>query len=183
MAAGKKLENHFKRRPRTVGYWLKLPVWMGTAVKPQFIWIPPLKSGQKGGEKTDYDPRKRPWFAAALASARMIKIPPYFFSLLKAPGVTYARKVEDGQRVVAVDIYPAGLSEFLQRQRFIPAPQAFVVKNGARIEQIPALRISDTTVPLKICQVSHGYQSARPSLKLIISLFLKLAKCFESLYI
>ena len=77
-------------------------------------------------EPTDYDPRKRPWFGLAVDSQGIAKTPPYFFSLLKAPGVTYAQSMDNGRRVVAVDISLAGMSSFLQRQSILPHSQAFL---------------------------------------------------------
>ena len=85
-----------------------------------------LKPRADKWEATDYDPRKRPWFKQALASQGLAKTPPYFFSLLKAPGVTYAKSMDGGQRVAAMDISLAGMSGFLQKQRFLPDSQAFL---------------------------------------------------------
>ena len=75
---------------------------------------------------TRYDPSKRPWFTEAVRTPGIIKTAPYFFSLLKAPGVTYAKSMDQGQRVLAVDISLAGMSNFLQKQRFLPQSEAFL---------------------------------------------------------
>ncbi|WP_320041414.1 hypothetical protein [uncultured Desulfobacter sp.] len=131
LESGQEVRKSFQATPQDSWVLVKITSLDGRS-KTSVYLDPAFKIRAERREKTDYDPRKRPWSAAARASARMIKTPPYFFSLLKAPGVTYARKVEDGQRVFAVDISPAGLSEFFQRQRFILDTQAFVVKNGAR---------------------------------------------------
>ena len=77
-------------------------------------------------EATTYDPRKRPWFTEALTSLGIIRTPPYIFANLKTPGVTYAKSIDSGQRVVAVDLSLAGLSSFLQKQRFLPHSEAFL---------------------------------------------------------
>lgn len=75
---------------------------------------------------TDYDPRKRPWFKEATTSPGIIKTAPYIFANLNAPGVTYAKAMNDGQWVVAVDISLAGLSSFLQKQRAFPHTHSFL---------------------------------------------------------
>lgn len=83
-----------------------------------------------------YDPRERPWFKEAVTSSDIIKTRPYTFANLKAPGVTYARSVNYGQRVIGVDISLAGLSGFLDKQRVMPDSQAFLYdKNGNIIAQ------------------------------------------------
>ncbi len=75
---------------------------------------------------SDYDPRQRPWFSAARKSPGIIKTAPYFFSLLKAPGVTFAKSMNGGHHVVAVDISLAGMSSFLQKQNVLPNSQALI---------------------------------------------------------
>ncbi|WP_136797582.1 HD domain-containing phosphohydrolase [Desulfosediminicola ganghwensis] len=87
-------------------------------------------------ENTDYDPRVRPWFKDALATPGIIKTAPYLFSSLKSPGLTYATSIDGGQRVAAVDISLAGLSDFLQKQQLLPDSQAFMFdKHGEIIAQ------------------------------------------------
>lgn len=77
-------------------------------------------------EPTDYDPRPRPWYRTALSTPGMIKTAPYIFSNLKSPGVTYATSIDGGQRVAAVDISLAGMSDFLEKQQLLPESQAFI---------------------------------------------------------
>ena len=84
-------------------------------------------------EVTDYDPRKRPWFKLALSETVITRTAPYIFSNLKAPGVTYAKSMDRGQRVVALDISLAGMTDFLQRQRLLPDSQAFLFDNEGNI--------------------------------------------------
>lgn len=89
-------------------------------------------------EATSYDPRKRPWFTNALASPGIIKTAPYFFSHLKAPGVTFATSVDQGQRVIAADISLAVMSEFLRKQRLLPQSQAFMFDGKGNITAQPS---------------------------------------------
>ena len=104
----------------------------------------------KREEITDYDPRNRPWFKKATASPGIIKTEPYIFANLSSPGVTYAKSINGGQRVVALDISLAGLSGFLQKQRVLPHTQAFLFdKKGDIIARTLEKQASDTygTVP------------------------------------
>ena len=133
LESGKDVRKSFQAAPQDSWVLVKITSLAGNRSKTSVYLDPAFKVRAERREETDYDPRKRPWFTAALASGQMIKTPPYFFSLLKAPGVTYAKHVKDGQRVVAVDISLAGLSGFLQRQRFIPDTQAFIFDTTGKI--------------------------------------------------
>lgn len=65
--------------------------------------------------KTDYDPRKRPWFIDA-KSGGVNKTAPYLFQHLQAPGETYSTRVAANQAVLAVDITLSSMSGFLNQQ-------------------------------------------------------------------
>lgn len=65
--------------------------------------------------KTDYDPRKRPWFTDAKLG-EVNKTDPYLFQHLQAPGETYSTVVPDNQAVLALDITLSSLSGFLNTQ-------------------------------------------------------------------
>ena len=66
-------------------------------------------------EKTDYDPRQRPWFTNA-GSDKVSKTDPYLFQHLQAPGQTYSTQLAGQQAVLAVDITLSALSDFLLTQ-------------------------------------------------------------------
>lgn len=66
-------------------------------------------------EPSEYDPRKRLWFAQAKHN-QILKTDPYLFSHLKAPGQTYSIKLNNSNRVLAVDIALSALSEYLDQQ-------------------------------------------------------------------
>lgn len=73
-----------------------------------------------------YDPRERPWYKMALTSKGVIKTAPYIFANLKAPGVTYAKSTNSGQRTIGLDISLEGMSGFLQKQRFVSHSRALI---------------------------------------------------------
>ncbi|WP_028581821.1 HD domain-containing phosphohydrolase [Desulfogranum japonicum] len=84
-------------------------------------------------ERTTYDPRNRPWFANALERQGIIQTPPYVFANLGVPGVTYAKSMDSGSRVVAVDISLKGLSGYLQKQQLLPHSQAFLFDDAGQV--------------------------------------------------
>jgi HD-GYP domain-containing protein (c-di-GMP phosphodiesterase class II)/ABC-type amino acid transport substrate-binding protein len=65
--------------------------------------------------RTDYDPRKRPWFTDATTEG-VNKTAPYLFQHLQQPGETYSTKVKANNAVLAVDITLSSLSKFLGTQ-------------------------------------------------------------------
>lgn len=69
-------------------------------------------------QASQYDPRLRPWYAAA-DSEQLYQTPPYLFQTLKAPGATYSLRLTDHQAVLGLDITLAALNDYL---RTLPVP-------------------------------------------------------------
>ncbi len=101
-----------------------------------------------------YDPSTRPWFLQAAASKGIIKTSPYMFSYLHSPGVTYARAVNNGHKVVAVDISLASMTRFLKNQRLIPNSKVFLFQENGDVTaeaaevKIKAEKISRVNIDL-----------------------------------
>jgi HD-GYP domain-containing protein (c-di-GMP phosphodiesterase class II)/ABC-type amino acid transport substrate-binding protein len=74
-----------------------------------------FKLRAKREHRTDYDPRKRPWFTDAKPGG-VNKTDPYLFQHLQAPGETYSTIVPENQAVLALDITLSSLSGFLNSQ-------------------------------------------------------------------
>ena len=66
-------------------------------------------------EKTDFDPRIRPWFSHARED-RVYKTPPYLFHYLQEPGQSYSIKIPSQDAVLTLDITLSALSGFLRGQ-------------------------------------------------------------------
>jgi len=117
-------------------------------------------------EQTDYDPRSRPWFVEANKSIGTVKTRPYFFSLLKAPGVTFAKSLEGGQRVVAADISLAGMSRFLHEQRVLPSSEAFLFDARgtitARTMKSSGVKVAGTTAALFLSDEEKSFLATHP---------------------
>jgi len=118
---------------------------------------------------TDYDPRQRPWFSAAKKSPGIIKTAPYFFSMLKAPGVTFAKSINNGQRVVAADISLAGMSSFLQKQSVLPNSRAFLFDAAGNIiasaTQIEKVEQQDATNSINLTDEEKAFLAATPVIR------------------
>ena len=69
---------------------------------------------------TSFDPRTRPWFAAALGHAEGILSAPYVFQSLQKPGITASAPLTDHSGVVGVDLTMGELNTFLSD---IPVPE------------------------------------------------------------
>lgn len=97
--------------------WLTIRVsGAGTNRLRQFSYLDEdFKLRAKREHKTDYDPRKRPWFTDAKLGG-VNKTDPYLFQHLQAPGETYSTIVPENQAVLALDITLSSLSGFLNTQ-------------------------------------------------------------------
>lgn len=82
--------------------------------------------------KTDYDPRKRPWFTDA-KPGEINKTDPYLFHDLQAPGETYSTVVPDNQAVLALDITLSSLSGFLNTQELSEDSEIYVYQETGEL--------------------------------------------------
>lgn len=72
-------------------------------------------------QPTDFDPRKRPWYAPSLASTGMILTPPYRFANVPEAGLTLARQArQKAGAVFGIDMTLASLDRHLDRLRIPP---------------------------------------------------------------
>src|SRR5690606_16886680 len=55
-------------------------------------------------ERTDYDPRRRPWYEQALRKRSLHQTEPYLFAQLQAPGMTLSKPLPDGESVIGIDL-------------------------------------------------------------------------------
>lgn len=60
----------------------------------------------------DFDPRQRPWYAAAQATDGVARSPVYIFARSQQPGISLSRR--NGRAVVGIDLSLRNLSAFLQ---------------------------------------------------------------------
>uniref|UniRef100_UPI00049008E4 transporter substrate-binding domain-containing protein n=1 Tax=Psychromonas aquimarina TaxID=444919 RepID=UPI00049008E4 len=80
----------------------------------------------KKNEKSNYDPRQRPWFKKASATKGVVKTEPYNFNSLNSPGITYARNINTSGIVLGAGITMSGISAFLAKQATLPESELFL---------------------------------------------------------
>jgi two-component system sensor histidine kinase/response regulator len=100
------------------------------------------RTGEEWKEQ-DYDPRKRPWFAGALATPenQIHWTAPYIFQSTKDPGITAAVRWTDkksGQQfVVAFDVLLTDLSRFTEQLRFGEHGQVALLTADGKVLGLP----------------------------------------------
>ena len=66
-------------------------------------------------EKNEYDPRKRVWYKKAINTSSTIKTDPYVFSNIPTKGITYAKKLEFSEDVIAIDVLLYDVKSIFQK--------------------------------------------------------------------
>lgn len=110
-----------------------------------------------------FDPRQRPWYAAAKSSDLVVHSNLYVFASSGEPGFTLSRGfVGPTPGVVGADLAATDLAEFLRRQRITPDSTAFIfTKSGEVVAAPDAARIG---------MIIHGGSAAKTSLPKIADL-------------
>ena len=169
LESGGNVRNAYEAAPHDRWVLVKVVTVNGVRQKTMAFLNSSFELRTQKKETTDYDPRERPWFKKAQVSTGIVKTVPYIFSNLKAPGVTYAKSMSYRQRVVAVDISLAGMSNFLQRQRFLPHSQAFLFDAKgdiiAQAMQRPASLKRKRTASIALSDVEKAFIAAHPVIK------------------
>lgn len=83
-------------------------------------------------ERSDYDPRVRPWFINA-SHSNVFKTDPYLFQHLQAPGQSYSMRLPGSDTVLAVDITLSSLSSFLKAQSHGTGSEIYLFKPSGEL--------------------------------------------------
>lgn len=116
-------------------------------------------------ERSDpaYDPRKRPWYGAAIGSDSVAGSGVYVFSGTGRPGFTLSRRLttEDGVRigVFGADVSMSSLADFLRGQKVGSAGITFILDENGQLVGYPEMGKSVTEKDGKIVLV-HGAEVA-----------------------
>ncbi|MGO4572878.1 adenylate/guanylate cyclase domain-containing protein [Microvirga sp. 2TAF3] len=85
-------------------------------------------------QRTDFDPRKRPWYEPSLESKGTILTPPYRFANVPEAGITLARQSRQTQDAVfGVDMTLASLDQYLDKLRFPPELELLVFDSSGAL--------------------------------------------------
>ncbi|MDX1571717.1 MAG: SpoIIE family protein phosphatase [Xanthomonadales bacterium] len=76
--------------------------------------------GERRLSRSEYDPRIRPWYTAAMDADNTVATDPYVFYFMAVIGMTTAHATTDRQAVVAIDIQLSSMSQALAEQRITP---------------------------------------------------------------
>ncbi|MEC5384614.1 HD domain-containing phosphohydrolase [Uliginosibacterium sp. H3] len=77
-----------------------------------------------------YDPRIRPWYISAVASAQSVMVEPYIFSTTRAIGSSLALRTSEPGVVVGLDVTLASLTHEIAALRVTPGTRIVVVDSG-----------------------------------------------------
>jgi len=99
---------------------------------------------------TQYNPTHRLWYKKAMQSNEMIKTKPYLFANLGSMGVTYSKRIESSNNVIAFDVSLKSISRFLKEQEFIKGTQLYIFDDNGKVI---ASNISEDSYPANINEV------------------------------
>lgn len=87
-----------------------------------------------------FDPRRRPWYADALAAGDTVFTAPYVFSSSRLPGITCARVLADAGGVFGLDLSLAQLGDLLDKQPVTPHGALWIVDPAGGLVAFPGQR-------------------------------------------
>ena len=101
-----------------------------------------LRSDASPPYATDFDPRTRPWYRAALEARRQIKTPPYLFHSTGKVGITVAIPTADGTAVAGADLRLETMSAAVASEKLTPNTQiALITHEGVVIAHEQTVRL------------------------------------------
>ncbi|MCU7921898.1 MAG: transporter substrate-binding domain-containing protein [Candidatus Thiodiazotropha sp. (ex Dulcina madagascariensis)] len=132
MRSSDKLQQHYKAPTDTRWTVLKGLVYEGKRIKSYQYLDENLNLLGAHSEASQYRPSSRPWFRDAEQTPGNIRTKPYMFSNLRAPGVTFARKIKHADAVLAVDLTMETVEKFLARQSHYSQSEIFMFDEDGR---------------------------------------------------
>ena len=111
--------------------------------------------GEGGPERTDYDPRTRPWYSAALPEKGTVLSGPYRMAVTGELGLTISKRhVDNAATVVAVDILLTTLSRFLANEQVSEHGRSYLFDRSGRL-----VAHSDPAVMQHLLGVLNGQEA------------------------
>jgi len=88
-------------------------------------------------QQPKYDPRKRPWYEAAMSKDLATLSDVYMFNSLQKPGITASHILGDKSGVVGIDMRLSKLSEYVSNQKLSKNSVVFIYDNKNRVVAVP----------------------------------------------
>jgi HD-GYP domain-containing protein (c-di-GMP phosphodiesterase class II) len=120
-------------------------------------------------ESASYDPRQRPWYTQAMKSEQSVYTDPYVFSSSRLPGITCAKRLDDGKGVFGVDMTLAQLGDMLAKQRMGGHGISWIANRQGRVVAIPGLNWKKALGP--DMQLPLASQSSDPLVRSVARAF------------
>lgn len=118
---------------------------------------------------TNYDPSERPWYQSAIKTTKVFKSNPYLFWHLKSPGITYSKRINGTQSVIAVDYTVDHMTRLFNNLK--PTADSHVVlfnEAGHRILETRPAMIQEPlpqTEPISLNSEEQAFIESLPALK------------------
>jgi len=115
--------------------WLVIKIFSknNTQVQTKQYLDSNLKQTRVLRDNTQYNPKERLWYKKAMNSKEMIRTKPYLFANLGSMGVTYSKRIETSNNVIAFDVSLKSMSRFLKEQEFIKGTQLYIFDDNGKV--------------------------------------------------
>ncbi|BDY13076.1 HD domain-containing phosphohydrolase [Hydrogenimonas cancrithermarum] len=84
-------------------------------------------------EPSNYGVTVRPWYLQAMKSDKAVRSAPYLFSNLGEKGITYSKKVEGSETVIALDLTLDEMNRVLKEQVFAPTAKIVMFDHNGSV--------------------------------------------------
>ena len=117
------IHSHYKAPPRTRWSIIKIYNRSGERIR-EFIFLDKrLHILDRREENSSYLTITRPWYIEAIHAREPVRSDPYLFSNLQLKGITYSKKINAAQTVLALDFTLESLSHILSTMKFAQSGQ------------------------------------------------------------
>jgi len=112
------IRHHYKAPPHTRWSIIKIYNRSGTRIREFTFLDSRLQILGKRQESSSYLATTRPWYKEAIHTNKPVRSDPYLFSNLELEGITYSKKINMQQTVLALDFTLESLSHILSSMNF-----------------------------------------------------------------
>ncbi|MDC0933860.1 diguanylate cyclase, partial [Arcobacteraceae bacterium] len=118
-----------KYNAKNTDKWLEIAI-LEKGIKTISLFDANFQMTSKISELTKYRPTQRPWYDESMQKDTVTLTGPYQFSTIDARGLTYAKKINNGN-IFAVDVLMSDYSNLLKSENIESTPESFIfMKDG-----------------------------------------------------